>query len=47
MRISGGKGISSKTFLITKTDFLTQKLKGAITSEHIKNLLKLQNLFFC
>jgi hypothetical protein len=37
----------SKTFLIDKTDFLTQKIKGEITAKDIKNLLKLQNLFFC
>jgi hypothetical protein len=36
----------SKTFLITKTDFLTQKLKGGITAKDIKNLLKFQYPFF-
>jgi hypothetical protein len=32
----------SKTFLIDKTDFLTQKIKGGITAKDIKNLLKFQ-----
>jgi hypothetical protein len=37
----------SKTFLITKTDYLTEKKEGTITANDIKNLLKLQNIFFC